>query len=462
MGLAASTLPYPDAHAQNEGATSDHIFQSVSIGRLPEQFPQLEAVLRKAALQSPTMVRKQLEVAQQDASRFRGWWTYVPEVNMNYNIGVFHEIREGIDEDQDTRVAAEYILRADQPLYTWGAWTARRKLAFTREDIAEEDAFLTYATLVNELRAAYLSLVSAKAEADLRALRAQNAQRRVREMESEAAQGRRRPMEVESSRLELQSRQLNAERFALVLEQRFNEFRQISGALEIELDSLPALVEVPGFSIEDLESRLEAFRREGFGDSTPAKLAEHRQAAIGHELTIQRARQKPLFNLGAAIRQGPEEGVDGDYELQTIFFAGITGTWNLFDRRETQDNIRSLRIRRRLVDAELAIERDRRVAAAENALANLKIGRHSLDLQSRLVRARTEDLKQVQSRIDQGQADEGEREAAIELLRESELSLTKESARMLNAYYAFLGALLEDPALAYYQDTPSFESRLAD
>ncbi len=455
-------LTTPPAQAHFGGHGTDQVFESASIGRAPEQFPQLEEVLRKAALLSPTMVRKQLEVAQQDASRFRGWWTYVPEINMNYNIGVFHEIRDGINEGEETRVAAEYVLRADQPLYYWGAWSARRELAFAREDIAEEDAFLSYAALVNDLRATYLSLVSAKAEADWRALRAQNAERRVREMELEAEQGRRRPTEVEAARLELQSSRLSAERFTLMLEQRFNEFRQISGALEIDLETLPAKVELPDLSLENLQRRLEVFRREGFSDSTPAKLAEHRQEAIGHELTIQRARQKPLFNLGAAIRQGPEEGTDGNYELQTIFFAGITGTWNLFDRRETQDNIRSLRIRRRLVDAELAIERDRRLAAADNALANLRIGYQSLDLQQRLVNARAEDLKQIQARIDQGVADEGEREHAIQQLRESELSLTKESARVLNAYYAFLGALLEDPALAYYQDTPSFESRLAD
>ncbi|MGF1483921.1 MAG: TolC family protein [Opitutales bacterium] len=437
-------------------------FANLSIGRVPEQFPQLEHVLKEAALQSPTMVRKQLEVAQQDASRFRGWWTYVPEVNMNYNIGVFHEVRDGIAEGEEMRVAAEYVLRADQPLYYWGAWSARRKLAFAREDIAKEDAYLTYANLANQLRAAYLSLISAKAESQWLNLRARNAERRVRDMELEAEQGRRRATEVEAARLDLQSRRLSAERFALGLEQRFNDFRQMSGALDITIDNLPDNAELPVVSVEAMQQRLEVFRREGFVESTPAVIADHRQQAIGHELTIQRARQKPLFNLGAAIRQGPEEGTDGSYELQTIFFAGITGTWNLFDRRETQDNIRSLRIRRRLVDAELAIERDRRVAAAENALANLQLGRESLGLQKRLVQARTEDLKQVQARIDEGQADEGERERAIEQLRESELSLTKESARVLNAYYAFLGALLEDPALAYYQDSLSLENRLAD
>lgn len=409
----------------------------------------IEDVLRHAASESPAMIEAMITVARNDADRLRGWVTYAPEVNMTYQFGAFHEIRKSIESDDATRIGAQYSIVASHPVYHWGAIQARRDAGFAMESIAQDEAVIDFLFLIRELRTSYNDLIVEKAELDVLKKRIDDMNAEVDRAKALVKEGGLAATRVEELTLDLQNLELEHTFKQNEVENMLVTFKNESGYLDLELHQIPSDIALPAYSINHLEAQYRTFIESGFDRSVATDLANKQYEAIESQLTIVRSKQKPTFDFRGGMTQQPHE-VNNDYELQTIFFIGIGGSWNLFDRAETSTNERSLLLRKRQVNTRLATTRAKLYAEAKNALDLIRttgkaseLRRKQLDLVNRKL-----DLKKSQYRegtIGREELNEAELKAM-----EVNVRLLSDKAKIANAYYSFLGSIFSDQAAKFF------------
>lgn len=441
ISIALLQLGTSFAEAQNPSASLIAPAQEIS-----HSLPQLETALQHALAHSPDMLEREIELAQKDASRYRGISTYLPRVELSYQAGGYHEIRKNLDADEQNRAGGNYTLEASHPLYHWGAYEAKRDLALEEESIAAINYTLGFAKLCPELRKDYLGLIHKKATSELYELQANVAAEKLETTKQLAKSGRETQQDVDRQTLEAETLKLKHELHKSELANELINFRNRSGFFELVASEIPSTIQFPEFDLESMQTHIDQYFTTSFDHSIISKLARRHLKAIDNRTTMARSRQLPTLNMGAGVSQGPVED-DGDYELQTIFFVGIQGTWTLFDRSETRDNLRSLNAARRLVKGKLQMERDRMRANANHALAQMAIALQAVESKESQTESVEKAKKLAQSLYEQGRIETAELNEALINTKTFELSILESQIDTLNAYYSFLATLLLDPAI---------------
>jgi len=413
--------------------------------------PELEAVLLQAFSQAPQMIREELNIARKDASRWRGSATYLPEVHATYNIGGFHEIRDSVNSSDATRVGAVASLTASHPLYYWGAWDAQRKLGILDEEQAINQAVIAFINYCREMRGLYYRMVEQEMAAEVAETQVAIKQEELNRARTQLDQERITPDVFREAELAYLAADLQSSRAQADFEESLATFRQATG----ELDFAVTMVDLPGtlppVDISTMEAHLEAYRERGYIDTVLGEEAMIANKMIDEQLVINRSRAKPNFNASASVQQAPYENSRGSYELQTIFFAGISGRWNIFDRDETRDRKRELLTARRLVEAEQRIQRDSVVTQAQSQLRILRLQARKLELTGEQVALQERQVALVRDKVDAGTEDPLNLQKAESNLLESRLENKKAATAIATAYETFYNLLGQDRTVAAFR-----------
>lgn len=410
-----------------------------------------EALIREAALHSPLMLEQELRIAQADAFRFRGWRQYMPYITANYQAGYFTLISAA---DPNAKEGSGYFggtasLSAYYPLFQWGAIAAEKQFAFARENMAREEAVIAWRALVKDIRERLLEAVVAKAKIALLDRRTTNARNQQVRTEQELKLGRIVEAEKTARLLTLRNLELDLSRKKIELASILSKLRGLSGSEKLGVEDIPS--DLPDINWDEplLRARLADYEKVGLEDSPEHRLARHASEFYDNQRVIAESRELPSFNLGATVNQTPIEK-PGGFGLQTYAFAGVMGTWNIFDRATTQENVRSLRIAQRLVDAKLAFGTLQKKSELRSSLEQLASARQAIDLRRDIVKLRTEVFNATKERLRLGLAKAEEVADAEDALLASKLDLTTDRALVIGAYHAFMSGILLAPTDQYY------------
>ncbi len=418
---------------------------------LPKSEATLDRVLAEAATESTVMTEQTERVAASDASRFRSWMRYLPSVNAKYNVGLFDQIRQNGDAGNDIKFGGAYTVEATKPLYYWGALEATRQLAFLHEKIAKNEAIVAYAKLIVQIRAEYYHLVVERAQIELLTLQVESAQRKVDREKEMLAHGNSSPVTV--ANLD-NARKVLALKLAIAngsFKNNIYAFKALSGVQNFNERDVPDSIALPKIDYKDLADEFAAFKKDGFATSVAAKTATLRHEAVDQQVIINDAAQKPNFNFGAGITQGPvqsnSKGNTG-VEFQTIIFVGITGSWNLFDNYQTSDNNRKLLAQGRGIDAKLLGTRDQLFGGAENQLSKIETGLLAIDLYKDQILTDQENYKKELARHEIGQGDQVDVNFLRDAIYQAKYTILEYQASVAGAYYSFLTTIFRDPNLS--------------
>jgi len=419
---------------------------------LPPSEATLDHILAIAATDSTTM-REQAElVAASDASRYRSWMQYLPAVQAKYNVGFFDLIRGDIQGGSESAFGGAYTVEASRPLYYWGAVEATKKLALLKEQISQTQAIIAYAKLCVDIRRQYYDLIAQKAHVTLFALETDSARRRVEKERQLLASGTSNPTRVDQLDTEFRRLQFQQEEAQNAYEFNVGEFRRLTGALDFDQKDVPDSVVMPRIDIATMREQFAAFRKSGFLDTAVNKVADLQQEAIDNQIIINNANQKPNFNIGVGVTQGPYENTNnnrtGGIYFQTIIFGGITGTWNLFDNNQTSDNDRSLRAQRRYVDADLAGSRDELLSQAANQLDKIGIALDGIAIFKQQLVTLQNDYRREKQSLALGQSDQTEVDQIRDSILQLKFNILQYDTEVVAGYYGFLTAIFCDPALS--------------
>lgn len=410
-----------------------------------------EPLLREAAMHSPVMLEQELYMAQADAFRFRGWRQYMPYISANYQAGYFNLLgaadpnaREG-----EGKFGGSFSISAYHPIYQWGAIEAEKSFAFARENRARESAVIAWRKLVEDIRAKFLKAVVDKSRITLMERRLEVARVRMERAEKEFKLGRIVEAERSARLLELRTQELELSRSKIALTGLLAQLRSLSGAEKYGVEDLPA--DLPDVEWDDatLESRLGDYEKIGVEDAPETREAKYAGEALSNQRIMTEARDLPSFNLGVNVSQTPVER-QGGFGMQTYLFAGLMGSWNIFDRDTTKENVRSLKIAERLVDTKLTFGRSERKTALHSAIEQLKAARQARDLRRDIVKLRESFVASVKQRVDLGLAQSEELSAAEDALLAARNELINDRATILGAYHAFMAGVLLSPTDQLY------------
>ena len=412
-------------------------------------YVSINEVLKHAAYDSPDMIAAQLDIAEKNADRLRSWKTHLPEVSANYRIGGFHEVRKSIDSSNATRYGAAYGITATHPLYHWGAVGALRAQGFAQEAISKKQSVVNFMMLVDQLRRAYNNLIVTKFELYVKGKQVDFKRTEVDERNILFEKGITSKNLRDELQLERQAIELTYEYEKNNLDTALVKFKNNSGYLDLTIEQVPLIIELPDINIEELKKWYQNFVESGFDTSLPAQLAQDHLKAIDNGLTINKARQKPTLNFQGGMTQQPYE-INNSYELQTIFFLGFGGSWNLFDRAESSNNKRSLMLRKRQVSATLARTRAELYAVGQNALNMLSTSMKSIELRKRQIALAEKIFELEKINFKNGTSNNEMLHEANTRLLKAEEGMLLERANVANAYHAFLGIIFRDPVIDYF------------
>jgi len=453
MAALASSSPAADV---NTPADTDPLLQPLAEytrpapGQpLPTSEAQFDQLLALAATESPTMLEQADTVAQVEASRFRSWVRQMPIISASYSLGGYGEANAGGSVANSLTPGGSFSIQASRPLFHWGGFTAETALGILKEQMAQNDAVLAYAKLCLDLRTRYLALVVQKAQAALLGNEVDFAARRLEKERLLLGQGQSTAAKVSDLDLESQSFVLKKMEADSEFNHQLAEFRRLTGSHTFSGDDVPDHIFMPVVDQSDLQTQQQQFTQGGFNLTPTANGAQLNQNSLDQQIRINRANQRPQFNLAASASEEPYINSTGTgLKFGTIFFAGINGSWIIYDRDEAFSRTNALLAQQRVVETKLTDSREQAFDDSASDLDQIDLGLRALAVLKKQLTQQQADYGRIEVQESNGQTETTEVDTARSTLLDTRFQILQRQQQVANGYYSYISQLFRDPAMA--------------
>jgi outer membrane protein len=400
-----------------------------------EVFPELDRLLREAALTSPELAVAGLEIEQSlgnlDVAKARGR----PSARLFARALGTYETRDDIGDD--FKGDASINLTLTQPLYTWGSQKGRVQVAEQHLAYRQRQADFTWEHVFMEVRRAFLEVLHYRERAEV--LKQSIA------ISQQFLDARKQLLEVgqasEQDVLFMETRLLENEE-ALALAER---------GLAIALGRLERMsgVDSIDFSASDLEwiqpmeeaafnGYLEALEGTGVARSTWSTEQFSLLESIEEEqFEILEKQQLPMLDFVTGVITDQIEGIGAvDNVFRVRYFAGVQVNWNIFDGWATQAQKRTSLARKRLYSERASEAQLQEEETAARLLAEVRLARRQIE-----ARAKRQDL--LERRVELLREQLERNLISGSQLMEGEVELLDVRQRLLEARVTYLLRLME-------------------
>lgn len=198
-----------------------------------------------------------------------------------------------------------------------------------------------------------------------------------------------------------------------------------------------------------LQTQQQQFEHGGFDHTPTANGAQLSQDALEQQIRINRANQRPQFNLAASVSEEPYINSTGTgLKFGTIFFAGINGSWLLYDRDEAFSRTNALLAQQHLAENKLIDSRDQAFNESAHDLDQIDLGLRALAVLKKQLTQQQTDYGRIQVLQSTGQTEKTEVDAARSTLLNTRFEILQRQVQVANGYYSYISQLFLDPALA--------------
>jgi len=453
--LPVAPAPAPVDASSSGSSTDDEILQPF-VEYVPAESgkPQsigeaiLDQMLSDAATQSPTMREQQYTMDMSTAARFRSWLSNLPTINATYNVGMFYDLSNSSGSSA-LKPGGATTIQANYPLFYWGGYKATKDLAQLRERIAQNGAVIAYAKLCLQLRQDYYMLIVQKAQVSLLQRQLETAQHQLEKERILLGQGRSTNGQVNKLDLDYSNHQIQMDDASNLFQQKITEFRRLSGVHDFGADKIPDVIPVHVVNTSALQTQYQDFSKKGFNDSPTARDSAMRVDAVNQEIIINNSKLKPLLDATVGLTQSPYQNSNNNgIQFTNILFAGVSGTWNIFDRLETRDANLALLAKRRLFQAQSADARNEILDNANDSLSQINIGLRAIELLKKQLAQFQDDYRMEKEKAALGRTEQIELDLARDAVLNARYQILTRQAQVANGYYAFCTDLFCDPAMA--------------
>lgn len=432
-------------------ATSRPLVAGALPAPMPEEiFPELNDILREALAQSPTMILRNIELAQNEGNYLVSRGQMLPNISTgaSYNVS-------GAAVSSDTNVSSTasglyYSMSISQPVFQWGRLKAQKDAAKIQYEISQRNYAEAYRTLALTVRSQYLGLIAKKlAWRNARFTQKQMAANLALE-EDKLRNGQSTENVLVNLRLQMEEVSLQMERMAEDLANSLRFFQRQTGLARLSEDRIPAEIPAIAFLPDTANAMLHQFLGQGWESNLNVQIS--RQWLRVAQLNYKQAKYRlyPMFSLGASISQSNSTNASLNSVSQVSVlsqYVGVSMGWSVFDGFATKGAKISALANQRYYERQLQTVTDQVMDQAMALERQVGFSYRAMNLAQARTGLSANAVRTMQDDMQRGLVSKAAVEAAIGSLYASEQTLASQRADFLTRWSEFVSTLGQDPIL---------------
>jgi outer membrane protein TolC len=418
--------------------------------QLPEDvFPQLKSVLQESLRQSPRMLLRQLDLEIASGELLQARSGLYPSVGGYYQRTESKDEREDFPGQSIDTSKTYYNLSLNQPLFHWGERVNNAKIGAIRSSIVEKQYTEAYRLLAQEIRKAYMDLISYKSQlANVRYSR-KLADEELRAGEERVASKLVAEGELFRLRIAAEQAALSEETLESQLISTKELYASLTGKTAPADEQIPDEVPPPSYYQPTYDNLLASFLGQNEPD-TPA-LEIMRQQIEVDTLTYknQRKRLLPKVSLLVGVSQDEQSYTINNAQKYGVLsqYVGLYVNWAIFDGFATRGAVRSALARKsqNTQNYQIALESQQRQAQSYTRVISLAY--RQMAISDRLLDNSLQYLKYRQEDFKRGQASEADVSQAQANYNSALVSANNSRINFLMKGAEFVSLVARDPVV---------------
>lgn len=402
--------------------------------------------------QSPTMLQKNLELAQAESIRYMNSAAMFPSVNSSFSYSI-----NTSSPSESTGVKSQvdgiyYSVNIYQPIFHWGALKAQADSSKIGVKIAEKNFAEAYRNLALTIRSQFLELVVLKQKQRNADFALKVAQDSLRVNEDRLNRGRVSPGEIIPMRLAVEETELQRDQSVMEFESALKFMMHTAGLEGLSASEIPDGIPTADLAYDDqlLNRSLDRFLHVGVESTNTAQSLRSaiKQADLNYR--IQKYRLFPKIGFGAGISQANSTYATASSVTQTGIYSeniNLTVNWSIFDGFATKGAKKNALSAKRMSERSLAdyvnaarLDADRKRRQLEFAYRGMRISEVRRDLALGALQQANDDLSR-------GRSSQGAVDAAMVRYNDSQLAAFINRAAFLNQAASLQSLIGIDPVV---------------
>ncbi|PTY06616.1 hypothetical protein DB347_11290 [Opitutaceae bacterium EW11] len=423
---------------------------------LPEDLlPDLKRILEAAVKQSPTMLARNLDVAQAEANYIMDRAPMLPSIAGS---GSYSKSETRLDTPGSFPTKSDsfsYGLSASQPVFQWGALKYQRDISKLQVAIAAKQYAEVYRTLAVNIRAQYLALIQKKLVLRNTRFAQQMAESNLAIQEARLRDGRISSGDIINPRLAVDEARIYSDRAEADYDQSRRLLALSAGVGEITDEMVPSSIPKPVYAAQTLAAYFDSFRADDFENTLMAGVYRDtiRQGELRYR--VARARLLPKINLSASYNYGNQSNLaqDGTGKLTIVQSAttskyyGVYGYWTLFDGLATRGAKLSALAAKRLAEQNLESYKKTLSEQVRGLEKQIGFSGRLMDLTEIRLALAQDGVKKVAGDVNNGVTPQSTLDSFTQMANKAELDSVVARADFLSRWSDYVSTLGVDPAL---------------
>lgn len=418
---------------------------------MPEEvFPELKDILREALAQSPTMILKNIEIAQNEGNYLVSRGQLLPSISTTAGYRFSGAAVSSNTDVSSTATGLEYGVSISQPVFRWGTLRAQKDAAKIQVSIAQKNYAEAYRLLALTVRSQYLGLIAKK-------LAWRNARFSQKLMaaslaleEDKLRNGQSTENALVNLRLQMEEVSLQMERMAEDVANSLRYFRRQTGLARLDDDRIPAEIPAVAFAPASATAMLHEFLGQGWEHNLSVQINRHWLRVS--ELNYRQAKYRlyPMFGLAASINQSNSTNASLNAVSQVSVlsqYVGLSMNWAVFDGFATRGAKISALANQRYYERQLQTVTDQVMDQAMSLERQVGFSYRAMNLAQARSGLSAAAVRTTEDDAQRGLVSKATVEAAISAHYMAELTLANQRADFLSRWSEFVSTLGQDPIL---------------
>ena len=291
-------------------------------------YPELVQIYEAANGQAPSLQLQAERIRESEGSALVYSAEKYPNLRLALNGG--YAVRDRADFDRTETFAGIFSVSFEKPIFRWGAIAANDqlgKLSVSRSKVEYEQFYLS---LVEQIRSIFLDLVLHRNSLGNQTLKERIFRMRLEDQRKRKEIGTLSEDDYRRTKIGLEEALLAIERTRTGIERALRHFNLITGSDDWEIQQFPTVVPSVSYSHTRVSELLEAYLESGLADGSNWIIKVNEIERAKHDLTIDRARNRPSFDVFVRASQEDRDTAARNDVLTLVYFGGLQVRWDLF------------------------------------------------------------------------------------------------------------------------------------
>ena len=439
------------------GAAGFQAAAAVNELALPEKlFPELDSILATAVQQSPRMLNRALDLEIAENNRIAARAGLLPSISASASYYKSEDRQTYLYPNHVSAVSSykvtktPYSVGLNQPLYYWGERSNGARIGEIQEKIAQGQYREGYRLLTQELRLAYLRLITQKIALKRSRFYLELATNTLGQQEERWNKKVISDADIAMARLATERAQIALDQGEFDFQNAKASFARLSGTTVMSDETIPESIPSMVHEAKAFEVMLAGFLAQKDPPSMEAATLRQTMEVEKLNYDIAKTRLYPKVNFALGVSQDQQNNLYGtiDSYTTTSLYAGISVSWTIFDGFAAGAAERNSLARRRQMEGDYRVLTERLAQDAQTQVKQAGFSARNMSIADRQLVNSEGALKSTEENFQRKTKSEADVSQSRLSLFDAQLAAANARTEYLSRTGDFLGMIMEDPVLA--------------